>query len=169
MGTLCGLGAMLSWGFFVLNNKAGNVTGLSPSQENRLWVAWIGVGSFLGSAIILLPFLATGQSQIPDLFAVAQHNWRPIALAAFMGLFSTWAATWLWREGVRHLTPALTAQLAASETLFAVAYALFYERTVPSVGVATGAVLIMGGIMLTSAIPFMVGRLRSRRAVPTDD
>ena len=59
--------------------------------------------------------------------------------------------------------------LAASETLFAVAYALFYERTVPSVGVATGAVLIMGGIMLTSAIPFMVGRLRSRRAVPTDD
>ncbi len=27
----------------------------------------------------------------------------------------------------------------------------------------------MGGIMLTSAIPFMVGRLRSRRAVPTDD
>ncbi len=169
LGTLCGLGAMLSWGFFVLNNKAGNVTGLSPSQENRLWVAWIGVGSFLGSAIILLPFLATGQSQIPNLFAVAQHDWRPIALAAFMSLFSTWAATWLWREGVRHLTPALTAQLAASETLFAVAYALFYERTVPSVGVATGAVLIMGGIMLTSAIPFMVGRLRSRRAVPTDD
>ena len=162
LGILSGLGAMLSWGFFILNNRAGHVTGLSPSHENRLWVAWIGVGSFLGSAVVLLPFLATGRSQLPHLFAAARHDWRPVALAAFMGLFSTGAATWLWREGVRNLSPALTAQLAASETLFAVAYALVYEGTAPSLGVVAGAALVVGGVMVTSAIPFLVGRSRRK-------
>ncbi len=167
LGVACALLAMASWGIFVLNNKASEPTGLSHVQESRLWVAWIGVGSFVGSFATLLPFLLLGQSRLADLPAVVAQDWRPFALAAFMGLFSTWASTWLWHEALRRLSPALATQLAASETLFAVTYALVYERSVPSTGVIGGTVLIVGGVMLTSATPFLIERLRQKRAAPT--
>ncbi len=164
LGVVCALLAMASWGVFVLNNEVSGPTGLLPVQEGRLWVAWIGVGSLAGSFVILLPFLLLGQSRLSDLPALAAQDWRPFALAAFMGLFSTWASTWLWREALRRLSPAMATQLAASETLFAVAYALVYERTMPGIGVVGGTVLIVGGVMLTSATPFLVERLRQKRA-----
>ena len=165
LGVACSLLAMASWGIFVLNNEVSGPTGLSSALEGKLWVAWIGVGSFAGSLIILLPFLLLGQSRLSDLTAVAVQDWRPFALAAFMGLFSTWASTWLWREALRRLSPALATQLAASETLFAVAYALLYERTMPGMGVIGGTVLIVGGVMLTSATPFLVRRLSQKQAI----
>lgn len=163
LGVTAALLGMVSWGFFVLNNKVRGQTGLSPAQEGSLWVAWIGVGGFAGSAMILLPFLLLGQSRLPDLLSLTVQDWRPLALAAFMGLFSTWASTWLWHEALRRLSPALAAQLAATETLFAVAYALAYQRSVPDGGVVTGTALIMGGVMLTSATPYLIERRRSRR------
>ena len=72
-----------------------------------------------------------------------------VTLAAFMGLFSTWAATWLWGHCSARLPAATCAQLGASETVFAVAYALLWETRLPGVFTAMGPALVVGGLTLT--------------------
>ena len=151
IGIFCSLIAMVSWGYFVTNNRSNLSVRGGFLEEGKLWIAWIGMGSFLGSVIVVLPFIMVGQSQLPKLPHVLAQHWQPIALAMFMGLCSSWTATWLWRVGSQPLSPALTAQLASSETVFALVYVMIYNRSLPSPGLMAGSVIIIGGIMLTAA------------------
>ncbi len=155
IGVLCAIAAMCCWGFFIIGNRQERPDALPTAQAKLLWAAWIGVGGLVGSAVIVAPSLATGHSQLPQVLTLVQEDWRPVGLAAFMGLFSVWGATWLWSFSSGVLSRSVLAQIAASETVFGVVFSLAYEHKVPGLATSAGVALIVAGILVTMAAPFV--------------
>ena len=162
LGLLAAVAAMLSWGCFITFNRDDEPGAERNPYRSLLRVAWIGMGAFAGSVVLELGACFMGASRLSLVLETPVATLPAIALAAFMGLFSTWAATWLWGRCSARLPAAACAQLAASETVFAVAYALLYETRLPSALTAMGAALVVSGLMLTRAAPTLDTSLRPR-------
>ena len=149
LGLLAAVAAMLSWGCFITFNRDDEPGAERDRHRPLLRVAWIGLGALAGGMLLELGAWLVGASQLPLVWHAPMATLPALALAAFMGLFSTWAASWLWGRCSARLPAAACAQLAASETVFAVAYALLWEASLPSALTATGATLVVGGLVLT--------------------
>lgn len=149
LGLLAAIAAMLSWGYFITFNRDDEPGAERDRHRPLLRVAWIGMGALAGGTLLELGAYLIGVSRFPLVWQTPMATLPAVTLAAFMGLFSTWAATWLWGRCSARLPAAACAQLGASETVFAVAYALLWETRLPGALTMTGTALVVGGLTLT--------------------
>ena len=149
LGLLAAIAAMLSWGYFITFNRDDEPDTAHERYRPLLRVAWIGIGALAGGTLLELGAYLMGLSRLTLVWQTPVVTLPAITMAAFMGLFSTWAASWLWGRCSGRLPSAACAQLAASETVFAVGYGLLWEARFPSALTAIGSALVVGGLMLT--------------------
>lgn len=145
LGLFFSLLAIASWtGFGLLNESA---LARRPGMSPMLWSAML----IFMCSVEMLVFIPVGLQLELSNFAN-----QPSGLAgtdallicgAIQGLGATLAGAWAWSVATRRLPLALSAQLIASQTLYATALGLFVHDRWPAPGEAIGTGLLFFGVV----------------------
>lgn len=149
-GALWATAALFVWIGYGIGNA--HVMRRADAPDALRWTGVQGIGSGLAAAMLtpLLSYhtfaMATG-SQLGS-FAV----W-----AVLMALAGSWLATWCWVVSSKRLPLSLSSQLVIAETVFGLIFGLMYERRLPTMPEAGGAMLQVIGVCMAV---YVFGRAR---------
>ncbi|QUE77462.1 DMT family transporter [Stutzerimonas stutzeri] len=145
LGLFVSLLAIASWtGFGLLNESAlARRSGMSP----MLWSAML----IFMCSVEMLAFIPVGLyldlSNFADQPSGLAGTDALLICGAIQGLGATLAGAWAWSVATRRLPLALSAQLIASQTLYATALGLFVHHRWPSAAEAIGTGLLFLGVV----------------------
>ena len=145
-GALLALGAVACWTWYPLRNA--DWLHRHSDHSPRAWSTAQGLAILplaLTGYLALWLVLKLGGSALPMPFGPRPPAF--IALAAAMGLFSTWLGSLCWNQASRRLPTALAGQLIVFETLAALAYVFLLRGRWPAPVMAAGIALLIAGVL----------------------
>lgn len=140
------IGATLVWMWYAIANA--EALKRRPTIDAVAWAGLTGLGAGAGMALLGLPGVLLGMSQIPELGLLRTEAIPLVTWSLATGLLSSWLATYLWSLAAQRLPLALSAQLIVSETLFALLFGFIHAERWPSAYEAAGAILLVAGVVL---------------------
>ncbi len=146
LGGLLALGALIAWTWYAVRNARWLKR--RPRLASSTWATAQGLATLPLAALGMMLTLAWSAHAAPG---AALLGPRPLIYVTWMlliGLTASWLGTLLWNRASQRLPTALAGQLIVFETLAALAYAFLWQGSWPTVGVAAGIALLVGGVVL---------------------
>ena len=150
IGTIWAFVALLIWVVYGFVNA--RVMQRADAPAPLPWAGLQGLGSAIGSIILLIGIGFTGKSYaLNKLWDISNDpEWLVfIGWCLVMGIMASWVATWCWSIASTLLPLAICAQLIVAETVFGLIFGFLFEKRLPHVHELIGGTLQITGVMLT--------------------
>lgn len=149
-------GIILSFVALIIWVAYGWVNSVVLRRENAPaalpWACLQGVGSAIGSSLLFVWMISTGNSYAFENFSFKLSDYDSynfLIWCLLMGIIGSWVATWCWSIASEKLPLAITAQLIVAETIFGLIFGFIYENRLPHLTEYFGGSLQILGIMAT--------------------
>ena len=142
LGVLCGIGALLCWSWFAIENaRYLKHSQFDSGQWSTLWGVTTGV---LG---LLIWGVAQGLSLDAVTVEVSDQRWQMFWMVNLAcAVLGSWFGNRMWNASSRRLPLTLSGQLIVFETVFALFYGFVYLQRWPTFSEALAVVLLLGGV-----------------------
>ncbi len=139
LGTLVLMGCLASWTWYAIAN--GNFLRTHP------WISGKDLSSVMGvtSLIFMVPLLFAFSDPVGIVSRPGAGGY--LAVAAGLGIGSSWFANWLWNYCSTRVPYSIAGTLLVFETVFGLLYSFLYEKRWPLVHETVAIVLCLMGVV----------------------
>lgn len=148
-GLSAALTAILMWAWYAVANF--RFLRDNPQISCGTWSTLIGVSCLISSLFLIAGMVLTMPETI-TLMKGGLDSSRILAflgVACLLGLGTSWLGTLAWNQACLNLPVSLAGQLVVFEMIFALIYVYSFWQEWPTLHEVTGAVLVLGGILLS--------------------